>query len=123
VINQAESLFSGLGAVFSTPFIALVLKSVNDAIWYLLLLTIIQKNLPRRDTAKILSVFWFIVWMFASIGPSVGGIVFEYFYQGHLFIFVLLLNIVILGWIATKGLVKENKSNEIENEGRVNESE
>jgi MFS family permease len=108
VINQAESLLTGLGAVFSTPFLALVLKSVNDSVWYLLLLTIIQKNLPRQDTAKILSVFWFIVFLFASIGPSVGGIVYQYFYQGHLFIVILLLNLIILGWIARKGLVKDN---------------
>jgi len=108
-INQAESVFIGLGVIFSTPFLAMVLKSVNDAVWYLLLLTIIQKNLPRRDTSKILSVFWFIVFMFASIGPYVGGFVFQNFYQGDLFIVVFLLNIIILGWIATKGIVKNTK--------------
>jgi len=106
VISQAESLFTGLGAIFSTPFLAIVIKSVNDAVWGLLLLTIIQKNLPRKDTAKILSVFWFIVYLFSSVGPSVGGFVFQYFYQGHLFIFVLLLNLIILGWIVSQGLVR-----------------
>ncbi|MFW9806210.1 MAG: MFS transporter [Candidatus Thorarchaeota archaeon] len=107
VVNQADSVFNGLGAVFSTPFLALVIKSVNDSLWYLLLLTIIQKNLPRRDTSKILSVFWFIVYMFSSIGPTIGGIVFDIFEQGYqLFIIVLLLNLIILGWIATKGLVR-----------------
>jgi len=109
LINQADSLFSGFGAFFSIPFLALVLKSVNDAVWYLLLLTIIQKNLPRQDTSKILSVFWFIVFLFASIGPSLGGFVFEYFYQGHLFIVVLLLNLIILGWIARQGIVKTSE--------------
>jgi MFS family permease len=112
LVNQAESLFSGLSAVFSTPFLAIVLKSVNDAVWYLVLLTIIQKNLPRRDTAKILSVFWFIVFLFASIGPLLGGLVFQYFPQGHLFIVVFLLNIIILGWIARQGLVKDNVDTE-----------
>jgi MFS family permease len=112
LVNQAESLFPGLSAFFSTPFLAIVLKSVNDAVWYLLLLTIIQKNLPRRDTAKILSVFWFIVYIFASIGPTIGGVVFQYFYQGHLFILVLLLNLIILGWIASQGLVKEKVDTE-----------
>ena len=110
--NQAELLFPGLSAFFSTAFLAIVLKSVNDAVWYLLLLTIIQKNLPRRDTAKILSVFWFIVYIFSSIGPAFGGIMFQYFYQGHLFIVVLLLNLIILGWIASQGLVKENMDSE-----------
>lgn len=116
LINQAESLFIGLGAIFSTPFIAIVLKSVNDAVWYLLLLTIIQKNLPRRDTAKILSVFWFIVFLFASVGPMIGGVVYQYFYQGHLFIVVLVLNLIILGWIASQGLVRTSEESEIAND-------
>ncbi|MFW9974266.1 MAG: MFS transporter, partial [Candidatus Thorarchaeota archaeon] len=106
LINQADLLFAGLGAVFSTPFLALILKSVNDAVWYLLLLTIIQKNLPRYDTAKILSVFWFVVYLLSSVGPSFGGVVFQYFPQSYLFIIVFLLNIIILGWIARQGLVK-----------------
>ena len=122
VINQADHLFMGLGAVFSTPFIAIVLKSVNDAVWYLLLLTIIQKNLPRRDTAKILSVFWFIVWLLASIGPYIGGLVFEYFYQEYLFIVVLVLNLIILGWIASHGLVKERDADEVIHVGEKDES-
>jgi MFS family permease len=120
---QADLLFPGLGAIFSTPFLAIVLKSVNDAVWYLMLLTIIQKKLPRRDTSKILSVFWFIVFLFASIGPTVGGILFEYFYQGHLFIVVLLLNLIILGWIATKGLVKTVEKTESVNDGGKDEHE
>jgi MFS family permease len=113
LVNQADSLFAGLGAFFSISFLALVLKSVNDAVWYILLLTIIQKNLPRRDTSKILSMFWFIVFLFASIGPSLGGVLFEYFYSGHLFIVVLLLNLIILGWIASQGIVKTSEEIEI----------
>ena len=105
VLNQADSVFNGLSAIFSIPFVALVLKSVNDSIWNLLLLTIIQKNLPRRDTAKILSVFWFLVFLLASIGPFVGGFVYKYS-PPSLFVVIFLLNIIILGWIATRGLVK-----------------
>ena len=123
LINQANSIFPGLGAIFSTPFLAIVLKSVNDAIWYLLLLTIIQKNLPRRDTAKILSMFWFIVYMLASVGPAVGGVVFQYFPKGDLFIVVFLLNLIILGWIATKGLVKSTEETEIVIDGEIDEHE
>jgi MFS family permease len=111
-IAGAESLIIGLGAIFSTPFLAVLMKSVNDSLWYLLLLIIIQKNLPRKDTAKILSVFWFIVWMFASFGPYIGGLVFQYFYQGDLFLIILVLNFLILGWIAKQGLIKEDKNEE-----------
>jgi MFS family permease len=123
VIDQAESLFPGLGAVFSTSFLALVMKSVNDAMWNLLLLTIIQKNLPRRDTSKILGMFWFIVYLFASIGPFFGGIVFHYFPKAYLFIVIFVLNLIILGWIATKGLVKTEKEAKIVNDGEIDEHE
>ena len=123
LLNQADSLFVGLSVVFSIPFLAIALKAVNDAVWYLLLLTIIQKNLPRQDTSKILGVFWFFVFLFASVGPSVGGIVFQYFDQVHLFIVVLILNLIILGWIATKGLVKSAQGSEIVNNRRKDEHE
>ena len=115
IIDGAESFMVGLSVVFSTPFLAIIMKSVNDSLWYLLLLIIIQKNLPRRDTSKILSVFWFIVWMCAAIGPLMGGLVFHYFYQGNLFIVVIMLNLLILGWIAKQGLVKENEHAETVN--------
>ncbi|MFW9927561.1 MAG: hypothetical protein ACFFDM_12480, partial [Candidatus Thorarchaeota archaeon] len=93
---------------FSTPFLAIVMKSLNDSLWYLLLLIIIQKSLPRQDTSKILSVFWFIVWMCASVGPYIGGLFFQYFYQGDLFLVILLLNMLILAWIASQGLIRES---------------
>ncbi|MFW9980696.1 MAG: MFS transporter, partial [Candidatus Thorarchaeota archaeon] len=108
LVNNAESIMIGLGAVFSTPFLAIVMKSLNDSLWYLLLLIIIQKSLPRQDTSKILSVFWFIVWMCASVGPYIGGLFFQYFYQGDLFLVILLLNMLILAWIASQGLIRES---------------
>jgi MFS family permease len=117
IILGADSLVEGLGAIFSTPFLAILMKSVNDSIWFLLLLIIIQKNLPRKDTSKILSVFWFIVFMTASVGPYVGGLVFEFFYQGNLFILVLVLNLLILGWIAKQGLIRDNELSETVNNG------
>ena len=121
MVLQIDSLFPSLGSLFSTAFLAIVLKSVNDSVWYLLLLTIIQKNLPGKDTAKILSVFWFIVWLLSSVGPSIGGFVFEYFYQGYLFIIILLINFVILGWIATRGVIRTKEIPETEDNGENNE--
>ena len=48
---------------------------------------------------------------------------FQYFYQGHLFIFVLLLNLIILGWIVRKGLVKTTEKTELVNDGGKDEHE
>lgn len=117
IINGAESVMEGLGAIFSTPFLAIVMKSVNDSLWLLLLLIIIKKNLPGQDTSKILSVFWFIILMCASIGPYLGGVVFQYFYSGDLFLVILVLNILLLGWISRQGLVTENTTAETVNNG------
>ncbi|MBY8998970.1 MAG: hypothetical protein KGD60_14685, partial [Candidatus Thorarchaeota archaeon] len=63
------------------------------------------------------------VFMFASVGPTIGGIVFYYFYQGHLFIVMLVINLIILGWIATKGLVKTTEKTEIAKDDVKDEQE
>jgi len=111
-VEAAESLTTGLGVVFTTPFLAIVMKDINDTLWSLVLLTLVQKRLPRQDTAKILAVFWFIVYLFTSIGPFIGGVLFTYADPSQLFAVVLALNLIILGSIARNGLVM--KGNETE---------
>ncbi len=108
VVSAADLLYPGLGAIFSTPFIAVVIKSVNDSLWYLILLTIIQKNLPGKDTAKILGTFWFLVYLSTSIGPSIAGIFFQYLNPQLLFVLVLILNVAIMATISRKGLISES---------------
>ena len=106
-VASAESLVVGLGAVFSTPFIAVVIKSANDAVWYLILFTIIQKNLPKKDTSKILSTFWFVTYLSTSVGPYLGGLIFQFSVPQYLFAAVLALNIIIMVAIYSKGLVNK----------------
>ncbi|RDE13268.1 MAG: hypothetical protein C4K47_06500 [Candidatus Thorarchaeota archaeon] len=108
IVEIAEREVTGFGAVFSMPFLAFVLKQINDTLWSLVLLTLIQKRLPRQDTAKILAVFWFIVYLFMSLGPFVGGLLFTYANPSQLFTVVLILNLVILVSIARAGLVGRN---------------
>ncbi|GAI24191.1 unnamed protein product, partial [marine sediment metagenome] len=86
---------------------SIVFKMVNDALWSALLLTLIQKRIPRKDTAKILAMFWAVVYLCQSIGPLIGGIIFTYFEQSYLFVVVLSLNILILGALARKGLASD----------------
>jgi MFS family permease len=104
----ADARMEGLGVVFTTPFLAIVIKMVNDALWSALLLTLIQKRIPRKDTAKILAMFWATVYLCVSFGPLIGGFVFTYFEQYYLFVAVLVLNLLILGAIARNGLVGGN---------------
>lgn len=108
LVEIAESRIAGLGVVFTTPFLAIIMKDINDTLWSLVLLTLIQKRLPRQDTAKILAVFWFIVYLFMSFGPLVGGLLFTYANPSLLFAAVLILNLVILGSITRLGLVGAN---------------
>jgi MFS family permease len=108
LVQVADSRIPGLGIVFTTPFLALVVKNINDILWSLVLLTLIQKRLPRQDTAKTLAVFWSIVYLFMSFGPFIGGLVFTYADPSQLFAIVLILNVIILSSIARIGLVGRN---------------
>ena len=104
-IQGVDGLTAGLGAIFSVPFIAVVIKTVNDAVWYLILFTIIQKNLPGKDSSKILSTFWLITYLSTSIGPYLGGLIFQMWIPQYLFVIVLVLNIIIMAAIHLKGLI------------------
>ncbi|MCK5388903.1 MAG: MFS transporter [Candidatus Thorarchaeota archaeon] len=106
----ANSIIPGLGIVFKTSFLAIVLKYVNDALWYTIVLVLIRKKLPSRDTAKILSMFWFIVWITASFGPIVGGLISEATNIMSLFVMVFILNIIILGAIARYDLTTKGEN-------------
>ena len=107
LIGEAEASMEGLGVIFTTPFLAIVIKMVNDVLWYTILLALIRKRVPRKDTAKILAMFWAVVYLCQSIGPLTGGIIFTYFEQSYLFVIVLALNFLILGALAKNGLVSD----------------
>ncbi len=106
----ANSIMPGLGIIFKTSFLAIVLKYVNDTLWYTIVLVLIRKRLPSKDTAKILSMFWFIVWMSSSLGPFVGGLISEATNIMSLFVMVFILNIIILVSIARYDLTTKGQS-------------
>ena len=108
-----NSYVPGLGIVFKTSFLAVVMKYVNDTLWATIMLVLIRKMLPSKDTSKILSLFWFIVWMSASLGPFVGGLISEATSIMSLFVIVFVLNIAILGAIARYDLVKTEENVQI----------
>jgi len=107
LIIATEARMEGLGVIFTTPFLAIVIKMVNDVLWYTILLALIRKRIPRKDTAKILAMFWAVVYLCQSIGPLIGGVIFTYFEQSYLFVIVLGLNFLILGALAKNGLVSD----------------
>jgi MFS family permease len=107
IVDMADSLLPGLNIVLTTPFLALMLKYTNDILWGLVLLTMIQKSMPQTDTAKVLAVFWSIVHVIASMGPLIGGAIFEFLDASLLFALVIVANIVILGGVARFGVERK----------------
>jgi MFS family permease len=112
VIDGANLLLPGLGIIFKVSFLAVVLKYVNDKLWYVIMLALIRKKLPSQDTSKILSMFWFVIYLASSIGPLIGGIISEYVSILFLFVGVLILNILILGAIARYDLVSKRSTDQ-----------
>ena len=108
----ANSIIPGLGVIFKTSFLAIVLKSVNDTLWYTIVLVLIRKRLPSKDTSKILSLFWFVVWISASFGPIIGGFLSEATSIMSLFVIVFILNIIILASIARYDLTTKGQNNQ-----------
>lgn len=110
--STANTLIPGLGVIFKTSFLGVVLKYVNDTLWYTIVLVLIRKRLPSHDTSKILSLFWFVIWLSSSLGPIVGGIISEATCIMYLFVAVFVLNIIILGAIARYDLTTKGQTNE-----------
>jgi MFS family permease len=110
--ETANSILPGLGVIFKTSFLAVVLKYVNDTLWYTIVLVLIRKRLPSKDTSKILSMFWFIVWMSSSLGPYIGGLISEATSIISLFVMVFVLNIIILAAIARYDLTIKGHVND-----------
>ncbi len=113
--TAANTLIPGLGVIFKTSFLAVVLKYVNDTLWYTIVLVLIRQRLPSHDTSKILSLFWIVVWLSSSLGPLVGGIISEAIGILYLFVAVFILNIIILAAIARYDLtVKGQTAQEVQ---------
>lgn len=96
VASSMESFIPGIGIFFSTPFIAIVMKYVNDALWWTLIIILIRKRLPKTDTSKILSIFWVTVYVFSSIGPAIASVIYTFMTPPILFLTIIILNLVIL---------------------------
>ncbi len=100
LVLAADSIAPGLGVIFTTPFIAIVMKYVNDTLWWALIIILIRKRLPKTDTSKILSIFWVIVYIMSALGPVIAGIIYTYLNPQTTFLVIFVLNILLLAAIA-----------------------
>jgi MFS family permease len=116
--HALDAFLMGTGVVFSTPFLGILLKYVNDALWWFVILVIVKKQLPRGDTSKVLAVFMTMVYLFMSAGPFIGSLLFTFFDPSSLFILVLFLNIVILYVLLRCDFFKDDMMNNKEKTGK-----
>jgi hypothetical protein len=114
----ADSIITGTGVIFSTPFLGILMKYVNDTLWWLVILVIVKKNLPREDTSKVLAVFMTIVYLFLSVGPFIGSLLFTFFEPANLFLLVLSLNLAILGALLCGDFFDDDIMNNKEKSGK-----
>ena len=108
-VDAANLVIPGLGVVFKTSFLGVVLKYVNDTLWYTIMLVLIRKRMPGQDTSKILAMFWVVIYLASSFGPLVGGLISESTNILFLFVAVLVLNLLILGAIARYDLTSRGQ--------------
>ncbi|TXT54124.1 MAG: conserved membrane protein of unknown function [Candidatus Thorarchaeota archaeon] len=106
------NLIFGLEVIFTTPFLALTLKSLNDILWGVIIFAIIQKNLPKEDTAKTLGVVTIVGYLASAIAPSIGGFLFTYFSPIMLFLVVIGLNLIIIAVICKVPLENNQSTND-----------
>jgi MFS family permease len=100
VVDALNNTIPGLGVICTTPFIGIVMKYVNDGLWGGLVIILIRKKLPKTDTAKILSIFWVMVYILSSVGPGIAGLIYVYMTPPVLFLTIIVLNLMLLTAIA-----------------------
>ena len=120
VVTTIDAYAPGFGVIFSTAFVAIVMKYLNDALWWGLIIILIRKRLPQTDTAKILSIFWVIVYILSSVGPVIAGSIYTFLNPQATFLVVFVLNILILFAIAKGPFGNNNpeRTHDLESQGQ-----
>jgi MFS family permease len=101
-ISIVESLIASLPILeplMSTAFLAIAMKNINDILWWTLILTYLRKALPRSETAKMLSIFFIVVFLANLITPIPSGVIYTVFGALPVLGIALILNLVILAFL------------------------
>ncbi len=80
----------------STAFLAIAMKNINDILWWTLILTYLRKALPRSETAKMLSIFFIVVFIAFLVTPIPSGIIYTLFGAIPVLLVALILNLAIV---------------------------
>jgi MFS family permease len=117
IVDTLNGIVMGSGVIFSVAFLGIVLKYVNDALWWLIILVIVKKHLPRKDSSKVLAIFMMLVYIFMSAGPFIGSLLFTFFDPSYLFWIVLVLNVTILCVLLKGDFLNDDEMNNKEKTG------
>ncbi len=96
-ITPLIALYPFVEPLASTAFLAIAMKNINDILWWTLILTYLRKALPRSETAKMLSIFFIVVFIASLVTPIPSGIIYTVFGAVPVLVIALALNLVILG--------------------------
>ncbi len=86
-----------LEPLLSTAFLAIAMKNINDILWWTLILTYLRKAMPRSETAKMLSIFFIVVFLAFLVTPIPSGIIYTIYGALPLLSISLVINLIILG--------------------------
>lgn len=114
-VNALNSVYPGLGVIFSLAFIATATKSINDVLWMSVINTYIQKSLPRQELGKMLGLTTVLVILTGTVAPILSGIIYQLYQGVPLLIMALILNIVILAVLVTKSIEPRISVEDLEN--------
>ncbi len=91
------STYPILEPLFSTAFLALAMKNINDILWWTLILTYLRKAMPRSETAKMISIFFIVIFLAFLVTPIPSGIIYTIYGALPILGLSLLFNFIILG--------------------------
>jgi MFS family permease len=96
LVQSISSAFPIIAPLFSTPFIALAMKSINDILWWTLILTYLRMAIPRSETAKMLSIFFIITSISFLITQVPAAFIYTFWGAIPVLILALGINLVIV---------------------------
>ncbi|MFW9845458.1 MAG: MFS transporter [Candidatus Thorarchaeota archaeon] len=114
-VNALNSVYPGLGVIFSLAFIATAIKSINDVLWMSVIRTYIQKSLPRKELGKMLGLTTVLIILTGTVAPILSGIIYQLYQGVPLLVMALILNIFILAVLVTKSIEPRISVEELEN--------
>jgi MFS family permease len=100
--------------ISSTAFVAVVIKSGNDAVWRTIAWGAVGRKLPREHTGKVMAILAMIISLMGVIVSPVVGFVYQNEGGRPLLIGALVLNLIILGLLLGHWMVRNSRKSALQ---------